>query len=200
MDGRSENCLSHRIPDGGSCKLVSPPDPCEKPKLLDQLREALRSRHYSSRTEETYCQWVKRFIYFHHLRHPAEMAEPEINAFLTHLAVKDNVSASTQNQALSALLFLYRFIIGHEIGSLDGVIHARKPKRLPVVMTRDEVRAVLDRLTGDKQLMASLMYGAGLRLMECLRLRVKDIDFSRNEITIRDGKENRWKNIKTGEE
>ena len=147
-----------------------------------------RSRHYSSRTEETYCQWVKRFIYFHHLRHPAEMAEHEINAFLTHLAVKDNVSASTQNQALSALLFLYRFVIGREVGSLVGVIRARKSKRLPVVMTRDEVRAVLDRLTGDKQLMASLMYGAGLRLMECLRLRVKDIDFSRNEITIRDGK------------
>jgi len=115
-----------------------------------------RSRRYGSRTEETYCQWVKRFICFHHLRHPAEMAEPEINAFLTHLAVKDNVSASTQNQALSALLFLYRFVIGREVGSLVGVIRARKPKRLPVVMTRDEVRAVLDRITGDKQLMASL--------------------------------------------
>jgi len=147
-----------------------------------------RSRRYGRRTEETYFHRVKRFICFHHLRHPAEMAEHEINAFLTHLAVKDNVSASTQNQALSALLFLYRFVIGREVGSLVGVIRARKPKRLPVVMTRDEVRAVLDRLTGDKQLMASLMYGAGLRLMECLRLRVKDIDFSRNEITIRDGK------------
>jgi integron integrase len=159
-----------------------------KPKLLDRLREALRSRHYSSRTEETYCHWVKRFIYFHHLRHPAEMSESEINAFLTHLAVKNRVSSSTQNQALSALLFLYRHVLGREIGSLDGVIRARKPKRLPVVMTRDEVKAVIDTLTGDNKLMASLMYGAGLRLMECLRLRVQDIDLSRNEILVRDGK------------
>jgi integron integrase len=116
------------------------------------------------------------------------MAEPEINAFLTHLAVKDDVSASTQNQALFALLFLYRFVIRREVGSLGNVIRARKPKRLPVVMTRDKVRPVLDRLTGDKRLMASLMYGAGLRLMEFLRLRVQNVDFSRNEITVRDGK------------
>jgi len=116
------------------------------------------------------------------------MAEPEINAFLTHLAVKEKVSASTQNQALSALLFLYRNVIGHEVGDLGEVIRARKPKRLPFVMTRDEVKAVLANLSGDKWLMASLMYGAGLRLMECLRLRVQDVDFSRNEILIRDGK------------
>jgi integron integrase len=159
-----------------------------KPKLLEQLREALRSRHYSRRTEQTYCLWVKRYIRFHNVRHPAEMAEPEINAFLTHLAVKMKVSASTQNQALSALLFLYRHVIGQEIGNLGEVIRARKPKRLPVVMSRDEVKAVLAYLTGDKWLMASLMYGSGLRLMECLRLRIQDIDFSRNEITVRDGK------------
>ena len=159
-----------------------------KPKLLDQLRESLRSRHYSRRTEQTYCQWVKRFIFFHHVRHPAEMAEPEMNQFLTHLAVKEHVSASTQNQALSALLFLYRHVIGREVGDLGEVIRARKPTRLPVVMTRDEVKAVMANLTGDKWLMASLMYGAGLRLMECLRLRVQDIDFSRNEILVRDGK------------
>lgn len=116
------------------------------------------------------------------------MAEPEINAFLTHLAVKENVSASTQNQAPSALLFLYRHVLGREIGNLGEVIRARKPKRLPVVMSRDEVKAVLAQLSGDKWLMASLMYGAGLRLMECLRLRVQDIDFARNEIIIRDGK------------
>jgi integron integrase len=116
------------------------------------------------------------------------MAETEINAFLTHLAVKEKVSASTQNQALSALLFLYRHVIGHEVGDLGDVIRARKPKRLPVVMTREEVKAVLANLTGDKWLMASLMYGAGLRLMECLRLRVQDIDFARNEIHVRDGK------------
>jgi integron integrase len=116
------------------------------------------------------------------------MAEAEINGFLTHLAVKNRVSASTQNQALSALLFLYRQVLRRDVGSLEGLIRARKPKRLPVVMTRDEVRAVLDKLSDDKRLMASLMYGAELRLMECLRLRVKDIDFGRNEITIRDGK------------
>lgn len=159
-----------------------------KPKLLDQLREALRSRHYSHQTEKTYVMWVKRFIYFHNVRHPAEMAEPEINAFLTHLAIKENVSASTQNQALSALLFLYRHVLGREIGDLGEVIHARKPKRLPVVMTREEIKAVLSCLVGDKRLMASLMYGAGLRLMECLRLRIQDIDFERNEILVRDGK------------
>jgi len=159
-----------------------------KPKLLDRLREALRSRHYSRRTEQTYCQWVKRFIFFHNVRHPAEMAEPEMNAFLTHLAVKDRVSASTQNQALSALLFLYRHVLDREIGDLGEVIRARKPKRLPVVMTREETKAVLGHLQGDKWLMASLLYGAGLRLMECLRLRVQDVDFTRNEITVRDGK------------
>jgi len=159
-----------------------------KPKLLDQLREGLRARHYSRRTEQTYCSWVKRFIYFHNVRHPAEMAEPEINAFLTHLSVKEKVSASTQNQALSALLFLYCHVIGREIGDLGDVIRARNPKRLPVVMSRDEVKAVLKNLQGDKWLMASLMFGSGLRLMECLRLRVQDIDFLRNEILVRDGK------------
>ncbi|MFH1007292.1 MAG: integron integrase [Candidatus Latescibacterota bacterium] len=159
-----------------------------KPRLLDCLREALRSRHYSRRTEQTYCQWVKRFIHFHNVRHPAEMSEPEINAFLTHLAVKENVSASTQNQALSALLFLYRYVLGRDIGDLGDIIRARKPKRLPVVMSRDEVRAVVNHLDGEKWLMASLIYGAGLRLMECLRLPVQDIDFCSNEILVRDGK------------
>jgi integron integrase len=148
----------------------------------------LRSRHYSRRTEQCYRHWVKRFIFFHHVRHPAEMAESEINAFLTHLAVKEKVSASTQNQALSALLFLYRHVIGRQVGDLGEVIRARKPMRLPAVMTRQEVKSVLANLTGDKWLMASLMYGAGLRLMECLRLRVQDIDFERNEILVRDGK------------
>lgn len=162
--------------------------PVAKPKLLDQLREALKSRHYSHRTEQTYCSWVKRFIYFYNVRHPQQMAEPEINAFLTYLAVKEKVAASTQNQALSAILFLYRHVLGREVGDLGEVIRARKPARLHVVLTRDEVKAVLANLTGNKWLMASLMYGAGLRLMECLRLRVQDIDFSRNEILVRDGK------------
>ncbi len=157
-------------------------------RLLDQLREALRSRHYSPRTERTYLMWVRRFIRFHHLRHPAEMGEPEINAFLTHLAVEERVGASTQNQALAALLFLYRNVINREVGELKGVIRARKPERVPVVMTREEIELVLAQLTGDRWLMASLMYGAGLRLMECLRLRVQDLDFARNEIQVRDGK------------
>jgi len=164
------------------------PETIQKPKLLDRLREALRSRHYSRRTEHTYCHWVKRFIFFHNKRHPVEMAEPEINAYLTHLAVKEKVSASTQNQALSALLFLYRHVLDREIGDLGEVIRARKPRHIPVVMTREEVKAVLGHLHGDKWLMANLMYGAGLRLMECLRLRVQDIDFIRKEILIRDGK------------
>ena len=146
------------------------PEPLQKPKLLDRLRDALRSRHYSRRTEQTYCHWVKRFIFFHNMRHPAEMAEPEINAYLTHLAVKEKISASTQNQALSALLFLYRHVLDRKVGDLGEVIRARKPLHVPVVMTREETKAVLSRLEGDKWLMASLMYGAGLRLMECLRL------------------------------
>jgi site-specific recombinase XerD len=144
-----------------------------KPKLLDRLRDALRSRHSSRRTEQTYCHRVKRFIFFHNVRHPAEMAEPEITAFLGHLAVKERVSASTQTQALSALLFLYRHVLRREVGTLEGLIRARKPKRLPVVMSREEVKAVLDHLGGDKRLMASVMYGAGLRLLECLRPRIR---------------------------
>jgi integron integrase len=159
-----------------------------KPKLLDQVREALRSRHYSKRTEQTYVHWCKRFIFFHKVRHPAEMAEREVNQFLTHLAVKDKVSASTQNQALSALLFLYRYVLDRQLGQLGDVIRARKSKRLPVVLTRDEVRAVLNNLKGEQRLIAVLMYGTGMRLMECLRLRVKDVDFGSGEVLIREGK------------
>ncbi len=169
-------------------KHAPPPPTPQQPKLLDRLREPLRSRHYSRRTEQCYCHWVKRFIFFHNVRHPAEMAEPEINAFLMHLAIKEKVSASTQTQALSAILFLYRHVLGREVGTLEGLIRARKPKRLPVVMSREEVKAVLGHLSGDKWLMASLMYGAGLRLLECLRLRVQDVDFAANQISVRDGK------------
>lgn len=192
--GGKYSLLCHDSSDSDSYRPTErcqPSDPAHQdhpPKLLDQLREALRARHYSPRTENTYCQWVKRYIYFHNIRHPAEMAEPEINAFLTDLAVKHKVSASTQNQALSALLFLYRYVIGREIGDLGDVIRARKPKRLPVVLTRDEVRNILGFLGGDKMLMAGLLYGAGLRLMECLRLRVQDVDLAQREILIRDGK------------
>lgn len=162
--------------------------PPRSPRLLDLLRLALRSRHYSRRTEQAYCLWVKRFIYFHNIRHPEDMGEEEINAFLTHLAVDEKVSASTQNQALSALLFLYRHVLGRGVGDLGDVIRARKPERVPVVMARAEVRDVLAHMNGDCALMAALMYGTGLRLMECLRLRVQDIDFGRNEITVRNGK------------
>jgi len=155
---------------------------------MDRLRDALRSRHYSRRTEQAYCLWVRRYIYFHHKRHPKDLGEREINEFLTDLAVNKRVSASTQTQALSALLFLYRNVVGYDVGDLGGVIRARKPKRVPVVMTREEVRAVLAQMDGDTALMASLMYGTGMRLMECLRLRVLDIDFGSYEITVRDGK------------
>ena len=164
------------------------PSPALHVPVHEGLRAALQARHYSRRTEQAYGHWVTRFLHFHQGRHPAEMAELEINGFLTHLAVREKVSASTQNQALAALLFLYRHVIGRGVGDLGEVIRARKPERLPVVMTRDEVKAVLANLTGDKWLMASLMYGTGLRLMECLRLRVQDLDFSRHEILVRDGK------------
>ena len=135
---------------------IAPPSG-RPPKLLDRLRGALRARHYSPRTDQTYCHWVKRFIFFHHVRHPAEMGEPEVNAFLTSLATQGKVSASTQNQALSALRFLYRDVLDRPLGQLGEVVRARKPHRLPVVLTRQEVRAVLSRLEGDKWLMASLM-------------------------------------------
>ncbi|KPJ59803.1 MAG: integrase [Latescibacteria bacterium DG_63] len=156
--------------------------------MLDQLRHALRCRHYSRRTEQAYCHWVKRFIFFHKLRHPVTMGEREINGFLSHLAVEGKVSASTQNQALSAILFLYRHVLRREIGDPGELIRARKPKRLPIVMTRDEIKAVMNRLHGRMWIMASLIYGAGLRLNECLCLRVQDIDFGGNHITVRSGK------------
>lgn len=162
--------------------------PARQLKLMDHMCEALRARHYSRRTEQAYCMWVERFIRFHGLRHPADMAEPEINAFITYLAVERKVSASTQTQALSALLFLYRRVFGCDVGDLGDVVRARKSRRVPVVMTREEVRDVLQQLDGDNWMMASLMYGTGLRLMECLRLRVGHIDFARHEIIVREGK------------
>jgi len=156
--------------------------------LIDQMRAALRARHYSVRTEKAYCLWVRRFIQFNRMRHPSQMGGPEINRYVTYLAVKLHVSASTQNQALAALLFLYRRVLGREIEDLGTIIRARKPKHLPVVLTRDEVVDVLAELDGDKRLMAVLMYGAGLRLSECLKLRVQDVDFGTNEITVHGGK------------
>lgn len=148
-----------------------------RPKLLNQVRIVLRACHYSQRTESAYLNWIRRFILFHNKRHPAEMAETEVNQFLTHLAINEKVSASAQNQALSALLFLYRHVLDRKLGQQGTVIRARKSKRLPVVLTRDEVRAVFNKLHGEQRLIAVLMYGTGMRLLECLRLRVKDIDF-----------------------
>ncbi|MGB7651306.1 MAG: integron integrase [Gallionella sp.] len=158
------------------------------PKLLDQVRDKIRVKHYSIRTETQYVQWIKRFIFFHDKRHPKEMGAGEVEAFLTHLAVAGNVSASTQNQALSALLFLYREVLGIELPWLDEVVRAKKPQRLPSVLTRAEVTLVLERMEGVYGLMARLLYGTGMRLMEACRLRVKDVDFGQREILIREGK------------
>lgn len=160
----------------------------EKPKLLDQLRDAIRTRHYSYRTEQTYVLWSKNYILFHNKRHPQEMGEKEIAEYLTYLATERKVSASTQNQALNALIFLYKHVLNKSIGMIDGVVRAKKPKNLPEVFTKEEAKAVLSQLTGQNWLMANLLYGAGLRLMECHRLRVKDIDFGFRQILIRDGK------------
>ena len=167
--------------------VSSPPTPA-KPRLLDQVRQAIRTRHYSPRTEQTYVGWIKRFIFFHNRRHPAEMGEQEIARFLSSLASESYVSASTQNQALNAVLFLYREVLRKEIGYVNGVVRAKRPKRLPVVLTRQEVRSIFGCLDGSDWIMVMLLYGAGLRLMECLRLRVKDIDFNSNEIIVRAGK------------
>ena len=158
------------------------------PKLLERVRERIRYKHYSLRTEESYVQWIRRFILFHGKRHPSEMGAPEVEAFLTSLAVEGNVAASTQNQARSALLFLYKEVLGSELPWLDNVEQAKKPRRLPVVLTEDEVRALLAGVDGAVWLAAGLLYGAGLRLMECMRLRVQDVDFKRREILVRDGK------------
>lgn len=159
------------------------------PKLLDQVRETLRLKHYAYRTEQSYLDWITRYILFHDKRHPRDMGMPEIRAFLVHLAVEEHVAASTQTQALSALLFLYREVLQRDLDPLDlETIRAQKPKRLPTVLTRAEVQRVLAQLTGVHLLMTRLLYGSGLRLMECLRLRVKDVDFELRQITVREGK------------
>ena len=159
-----------------------------KEKLLDQVRDAVRVRHLSYRTEQAYVDWIRRFILFHSKRHPNEMDETYVSEFLTYLAVKKRVAASTQNQALSAILFLYRDVLKKELGWLDDLERAKGPSRLPVVFSRQEVDEILVRLEGIKWLMASLLYGAGLRLMECVRLRIKDLDFDYGQIVVRDGK------------
>ena len=159
-----------------------------KPKLLDQVRQAIRTRHLSPHTEQAYVGWIKRFIFSHNRRHPIEMGEAEIGCFLSSLATESHVSASTQNQALNALLFLYHEVLQRKIGWIEGVVRAKRSKRLPVVLTKEEVKLILAHLMGTPWLMAMLPYGGGLRVMECCRLRVKDIDFSKNEILVRAGK------------
>jgi integron integrase len=165
----------------------TPPIP-QPPKLLDQVRDKIRVKHYSIRTETQYLQWIKRFILFHGKQHPRDLGAAEVEAFLSHLATKGNVSASTQNQALSALLFLYREVLGIVLPWMDTMVRAKKPQRLPVVLNRSEVALVLERMDGTYSLMARLLYGTGMRLMECCRLRVKDVDFGQREILIREGK------------
>jgi len=159
-----------------------------KPKLLDQVRNRCRLRHLALSTEHAYVGWIRRYILFHRKRHPLEMGAPEVSAFLTHLAVAGRVSASTQNQALSALLFLYRQVLEREFGWLNNVVRANRPKRLPAVFTPEEALAIIAELSGVRWLMGMQLYGGGLRLMECLRLRVKDLDFERLQVTVRDGK------------
>lgn len=158
------------------------------PRLLDQVRAAIRVHGYSRRTEKAYVGWIRRYVRFHQRRHPIELGEAEVSAFLSHLAVERKVSTSTQNQALSALLFLYRKVLRIELGWLDDLVHARRPARLPIVLTRSEVAAILERLHGTTWLMASLLYGAGLRVLDCAGMRVKDIDLDRRKILVRDGK------------
>ena len=164
---------------------VNQPQP---PKLLDQVAAKMRVKHYSLRTEKSYIDWIKRYIWHFDKRHPKDMGAAEVEAFLTHLAVARNVSASTQNQAKSALLYLYREVLGVELPWLDNVTQAKVPQRLPVVLTQAEVQAVLSRMDGTMWLIASLLYGSGLRIMEALRLRVKDVDFANREILVREGK------------
>jgi integron integrase len=158
------------------------------PRLLDRVRLALRTRQFSYRTEKAYTAWIRRFVLFHDRRHPDQLGASDVARYLSHLALRQEVSASTQNQAFSALLFLYRDVLGRELAGLEETPRAKRPLRLPLVLAREEVQAILRRMRGTPWLMSALMYGAGLRLLECCRLRVKDVDFARGEITVRDGK------------
>jgi integron integrase len=165
-----------------------PGDEARRPRLLDRVRSEIRLRHYSIRTEEAYLLWIRRFIVFHGKRHPLGMGGAEVAAFLTHLAVEGKVAAATQNQALSALVFLYREVLKTDVEEIRGVVRAKKARRLPVVLTAAEVKALLSQLENPYRLLAELMYGSGLRLLESVRLRAKEVDFERREILIRDGK------------
>jgi integron integrase len=157
-------------------------------KILDQVSDAIRLKHYSYRTEQTYKEWIRRYILFHKKRHPIEMGAPEIQSFLSHLATEKNVAASTQNQALSAILFLYKHVLLKPVEIPTDLIRAEKSKTLPTVLTHLEAMAVISKMKGTSQLMAKILYGGGLRLTECIRLRVKDMDFGNHQIIVRDGK------------
>ena len=172
-----------QTPNGVSC-----PDVGSRPKLLDRVRQAIQTRHYSRRTAEAYVHWIRRYIVFHGKKHPSILSAPDISAFLTWLAVERQVSASTQNQALSAVLFLYKAVLGIEIGMVPSVVRARTPERLPVVLSRAEIAAILKQLTGTMQLVVMLLDGTGVRIEECVDLRVKDLDFDRHQIIVRQGK------------
>ena len=164
------------------------PSTPQKRRLLDQVRDRIRAKHYALRTEEAYVDWIRRFVLFHGKQHPKEMGRKEVEAFLTHLAVERHVAASTQNQALAALLFLYKEVLEIDLPWLEDVVRAKRPKRLPTVLTRTEVERVLSQLDGTVALMGRLQYGTGMRISEVVRLRVKDVDFDRCEIVIRDAK------------
>lgn len=163
----------------------------QSPRLLERLRNEIRLRHMSRRTEEAYLSWVRRYILFHQKRHPSELDGTDVRAFLTYLAADRDVSASTQNQALAAILFLYRHLLGRDLGPLDGIVRAARPKRVPVVLTRGEVHQLISHLNGTSRLVAVLLYGAGLRLLEVLRLRVQDVDLAYRQILVRQPKGNR---------
>jgi len=167
---------------------ISATDEAHRPGLLETVRERLRLKHYSLRTEEAYLGWIKRFVWFHGKRHPREMGAAEVEAFLSDLAVQRNVASSTQNQALAALLFLYKEVLAIQLPWLDELVRAKRPQRLPTVLTAHETGAVLDQLEGVLGLVARLLYGTGMRLLEGLRLRVKDVDFESRQVTVRDGK------------
>jgi integron integrase len=193
-NGRSDILFDHAPQAGSALRkslriMIAPPaPPVSRPKLLDRVRWHLRLKHYSLRTEAAYTDWIRRFILFHQKRHPNEMGEAEIAAFLSHLAIEGRVAAATQNQALSALLFLYQQVLDRKLQSIAGVERVSRPPKLPVVFTPAEARAILAHVKGEYRLMVHLLYGSGLRLLECLRLRVKDIDFGYRQIAVREGK------------
>lgn len=181
MQLRHELCCRHVV-------RPTPPRPTGKSPLLERMRAGLAVRHYSPKTAEVYVTWVRRFVVFHGRRHPLSLGAAEVSAFLSHLAVERNVSASTQNQALAALIFLYAEVLRHPLEPLGSLVRAKRPARIPIVMSRAEVSAVLAKLDGAWHLMASLLHGSGLRLLECVSLRIKDIDFENGQVLVRRGK------------